>query len=226
MNASTSTTDSANELTQARPKRADARRNYQKVLTAARDAFADGGASTSLEEIARRAQVGIGTLYRHFPTRQALLEAVYIDEVTELCRSAADLADLPPWEALVGWLHRFVTYLGTKQALAPELLNYVERDASVFQSSRAALYAAGEPLLERAQQAGVVRPDTDLTEVIQMVGGIAKIPSNEPAQIDHILDMALDGLRYEPRAPRSAASYVAAPGTGFACAVRDEPRSV
>ncbi len=124
---------------------------------------------------------------------------VYVDEVRELCRSAADLAELPPWDALVGWLHRFVAYLATKQALAGELLNYVERDADVFQSSRAALYAAGEPLLERAQQARVVRSDTDLTEVIQMVGGIAKIQSSDPTQIDHILEMALDGLRY--RAP-------------------------
>jgi AcrR family transcriptional regulator len=196
-----STTDSASQLNQARPKRADARRNYEKVVAAARDAFAEGGVSTSLEEIARRAEVGIGTLYRHFPSRQALLEAVYVDEVEELCRSAADLAELPPWEAFVGWLHRFVAYLATKKALAGELMNYVERDAALFQSSRAALYAAGGPLLERAQQARVVRADTDFAEVIQMVGGIAKIPSSEPGQIDHILEMALDGLRY--RVPKA-----------------------
>jgi AcrR family transcriptional regulator len=189
-------TDTVDRLTQARPKRADARRNYEKVVAAARDAFAEGGTATSLEEIARRAQVGIGTLYRHFPSRQALLEAVYVDEVEGVCRSAVDLAELPPWEALVGWLHRFVAYLATKQALAQELLNYVDRDAELFQSCRAALWAAGGPLLERAQQARVVRGDTDLSEVIQMVGGIAKIPSSDPAQIDHILDIALDGLRY------------------------------
>jgi AcrR family transcriptional regulator len=190
------TTDTADPSARARPKRADAQRNYDRVVAAAREAFADRGASTSLEEIARRAQVGIGTLYRHFPTRQALLEAVYVDEVTALCRSAADLAELPPWEALVGWLRRFVAYMATKQALAQELLNYVERDSDLFHNSRAALYAAGGPLLERAQQARVVRTDTDLTEVIQMVGGIAKIPSGDPGQIDHILAIALDGLRY------------------------------
>jgi AcrR family transcriptional regulator len=181
-----------------RPKRADARRNYDKVLAAARDAFAEGGASASLEEIARRAEVGIGTLYRHFPNRQALLEAVYVDEVEDLCRSAADLDGLPPWDALVGWLHRFVGYMVTKQALAPELLDYVGRDAPVFQESRAVLYAAGGPLLERAQQARAVRADTDLAEVIQLVGGIAKIQVSEPGQVDHILDIALDGLRYRP----------------------------
>jgi AcrR family transcriptional regulator len=191
-----STTDTPNQLIQTRPKRADAQRNYEKVVAAARDAFADRGASTSLEEIARRAGVGIGTLYRHFPTRQALLEAVYVGEMEEMCRSAADLAELPPWEALVGWLHRFVAYLGTKQALAEELLSYIERDADLFQNCRAALYAAGGPLLERAQQARAVRGDTDLIQVIQMVGGIAKIQINEPEQIHHILDIALDGLRY------------------------------
>ena len=191
-----SATDTAGQFHRARPKRADARRNYEKVVAAAREAFAAGGASTSLEEIARSAQVGIGTLYRHFPNRQALLEAVYVDEVEELCRSADGLAELPPWDALVAWLHRFVGYLATKHALAGELLNYVDRDAEVFKSSRAALFAAGEPLLERAQKAHAVRTDTDLTEDIQMVGGIAKIQASDPAQINHILDMALDGLRY------------------------------
>ncbi len=82
------------------PKRADARRNHDKILAAARESFAEGGESTSLEEIARRAGVGIGTLYRHFPTRQALLEALYMEEVEEVCRSAAELEDSDTWEAL------------------------------------------------------------------------------------------------------------------------------
>jgi AcrR family transcriptional regulator len=192
------TADTADQLSRARPKRADARRNYDKVLAAARDAFAESGASTSLEEIARRAGVGIGTLYRHFPTRQALLEAVYVDEVEELCRSAADFAALPPWGAFVGWMHRFVAYMVTKQALAQDLLTYVDRDADLFKSSRAALYAAGGPILERAQASGAVRSDTDLAEVIQIVGAIAKIPATDPAQIEHILEVALDGFRYRP----------------------------
>ncbi len=178
-----------------RPKRADARRNYDKVVAAAREAFTERGASTSLEEIARRAQVGIGTLYRNFPNRQALLEAIYVDELEALCASAdADASD--PWDALRRWLQRFVGYMETKQALASELLDYVDRDAPLFQECRAALFAAGEPLLKRAQEAGSVRPDTDLAEVIQLVGQIAKIPTTEPGHIDHILDIALDGLRY------------------------------
>src|SRR5450755_1360539 len=147
---SVTSTDTALHPLRPRPKRADARRNYDKVLAAAREAFAEGGAATSLEEIARRAEVGIATLYRNFPNRQALLEAVYLDEVEALCASASDHDDLPPWDALVSWLHRFVEYMVTKQALAPELLGYFDRDAAVFRDSRAALFAAGGPLLERA----------------------------------------------------------------------------
>src|SRR5436305_10378542 len=108
-----------------RPKRADALRNYEKVLTAAREAFAERGSATSLEEIARRAGVGIGTLYRNFPSRQALLEAVYVDEVESLARSSAEFEILPPWDAFAAWAHRLVEYLATKHALAHELLEYL-----------------------------------------------------------------------------------------------------
>jgi AcrR family transcriptional regulator len=188
----------ATETLVVRPKRADARRNYEKVLAAARQAFAEGGESTALEEIARRAGVGIGTLYRHFPTRQALLEALYVDEVDEVCRSAAELHDADPWEALSSWFERVIGYIATKQALAHELLNYLDRDAQLFKICRASLFEAGEPLLRRAQEAGVVRPDVDVAEVIQMVMGIAKIPASDPAQTQHILRIALDGLRYRP----------------------------
>jgi AcrR family transcriptional regulator len=190
----------------ARPKRADARRNYEKVLAAAREAFAEGGESTALEEIARRAGVGIGTLYRHFPNRQALLEALYVDEVEEVCRSAAELDGADPWEALNGWFERFIGYLGTKRALAHELLNYLDHDAPLFQVCRASLFEAGEPLLKRAQEAGAVRPDVNIAEVIQMVVGIAKIPASDPGQTEHILRIALDGLRYRADSPVSPPS--------------------
>jgi AcrR family transcriptional regulator len=195
-----STTETSAETLIARPKRADARRNYDKVLAAAREAFAEGGESTALEEIARRAEVGIGTLYRHFPNRQALLEALYVGEVEEMCRSAAALDGADPWEALTRWAENFIGYLATKRALAAELLNYLDQDAELFQVCRSSLWAAGEPLLKRAQDAGVVRPDVDIAEVIQMVVGIAKIPTSEPGQVAHILRIALDGLRYRPEA--------------------------
>lgn len=194
-----STTEENAPALLARPKRADARRNYDKVLAAAREAFAGGGESTALEEIARRAGVGIGTLYRHFPSRQALLEAVYLEEVEAICRSAAkQLEGADPWEALTGWFEGFSGYLATKQALAAELLNYLDRDAQLFKASRAALFEAGEPLLQRAQAAGVVRPDVDIAAVIQMVIGLAKIPAADPRQTEHIVRIALDGLRYSP----------------------------
>jgi AcrR family transcriptional regulator len=179
-----------------RPKRADARRNYEKVLSAAREAFAEGGESTALEEIARRAGVGIGTLYRHFPNRQALLEALYVGEVEEMCRSAAELDGSDPWEALNTWFEGFVAYIATKKALAAELQNYLELDAPLFQTCRTSLFAAGEPLLKNAQEAGLVRQDVSIGDVIQMVVGIAKMPTSDPKQNEHILRVALDGLRY------------------------------
>ena len=181
-----------------RPKRADARRNYEKVLAAARDAFAAGGEATSLEEIARRAGVGIGTLYRHFPNRQALLEALYVNEVEELSRSTEQLDGLDPWEALNSWFERLMGYLATKRALHAELTNYLDPDAPLFQTSRAALFAAGEPLLKRAQDARVVRDDVDFSDVLHMVIGIGKVPTSDPEQIEHIIRIALDGLRYRP----------------------------
>lgn len=179
-----------------RPKRADARRNYEKLLAAAGDAFADLGTAASLEDIARRAGVGIGTLYRHFPTRQALLEAVYIDEVEEMSAKASDLGDLAPWDALVTWLRQFVRFAATKRALADEMLNTMDAEAPVFVSCRAAITEAGDMLLQRAQASGDVRPDTSFTDVGRMVAGIASIRTADPGQIERILDMALDGLRY------------------------------
>ncbi|HUA12622.1 MAG TPA: helix-turn-helix domain-containing protein [Solirubrobacteraceae bacterium] len=184
--------------TLSRPLRADAQRNRERLIAAARDAFAEHGASTSLEDIARRAGVGIGTLYRNFPNRQTLLEAVYVKEVQEVCRTADDVASLPPWEALAGWLDRVVSYLATKQALANELLDYVDRGAPLFTDCRRALFDAGGPLLERAQSSGVAREDTDIGEVVQIVGAITKIPGLEPGQREHMLRIAIDGLRARP----------------------------
>jgi AcrR family transcriptional regulator len=194
-----STAMSTTEELLTRPKRADARRNYEKVLAAAREAFAEGGESTALEEIARRAGVGIGTLYRHFPNRQALLEALYVNEVEEVCRSAAALDDGgDPGDALDSWFERLMGYLATKRALAAELLNYLDQDAALFRDCRASLFAAGEPLLRRAQDAGAVRPDVEFSDVMHMIVGIAKIPAADPRQTEHILRIALDGLRYRP----------------------------
>jgi AcrR family transcriptional regulator len=182
------------ELT-SRPKRADARRNYDALIKAAREALTEADRSASLEDIARRAGVGIGTLYRHFPTRADLIQAVYVEEVEALARSAENRMDESPWDALVDWLHGFVDYIATKQALADELFAIVEHNIEVFANCRAALDTAGEPLLKRAQAAGEVREDVEIREVVRMVAAIAKMPSAEPGEIERVLDVALDGLR-------------------------------
>jgi AcrR family transcriptional regulator len=183
------------DLTQ-RPKRADARRNYDKLIAAGREAFTEKGSAASLEDIARRADVGIGTLYRHFPTRQDLVEGVYLEEVEGVCRAADELADEPPWDALVTWLHSLVAFTRTKQVLGEALLEHMDREAPFFSKCRSALYDTGEPLLQRAQDAGVVRPEARVDDVLYMVSGIAKAATASPEDTARILDIALDGLRY------------------------------
>jgi AcrR family transcriptional regulator len=187
--------DLATSVPTQRPKRADAARNYDKLLVAAREAFTSQGEDASLEGIAKRAGVGIGTLYRNFPTRQALLEAVYIEEVEGICRAVQEFEGQEPWQALTAWLRRFADYATTKTALAGELMNYMDEGSDVFLHCRHALKAAGAPLLEAAQRSGDVRADVRFMDVVRMVGGIATIPNAEPGQVDRILAVALDGLR-------------------------------
>src|SRR4051795_7030483 len=150
-----------------RPQRADARRNFDALLVAARDVFADQGTDASLEEVARRAGVGIGTLYRNFPTRQDLFESVYISEVEELCGAARALADRDPWDAVVAWVHRFVGYVATKRAL----LEALSHASPVFRACRAEIEVAGEPLLQRAQDAGGGRADLTNDDFLRLISG-------------------------------------------------------
>jgi AcrR family transcriptional regulator len=180
-----------------RPQRADARRNFDRLLSAARDAFAENGTDASLEDIARRAGVGIGTLYRNFPTRQDLFDSVYAGEIEELCAAAEEVAALPPWQALVTWLERFVGYVGTKRAIY-EALN---RDSEMFRSGRTAMYAAGEPLLARAQDSGDARADVSFDDLLRMVSAITAAGFVDDGQRDRVLAVALDGVRVSP-APR------------------------
>jgi AcrR family transcriptional regulator len=184
-----------------RPKRADARRNYDKLIEAARGEFTESGSDASLENIARRAGVGIGTLYRHFPSRQDLLEATYLEEVEALCASADEFAGLEPWDALVGWLNRFASYASTKKALSAELLATIGMESELFSMCHTAIFAAGEPLLARAQEAGAVRADVTFSDVVRLVSGILMVRFAEPDQINRVLAVALDGLRYRPDAP-------------------------
>jgi AcrR family transcriptional regulator len=185
------------EIQLQRPKRADARRNYDKLVAAALALFTEEGTSAPLEDVAERAGVGIGTLYRHFPTRQALLEAVYVDEVEAMARAADDLSELPPWDALSQWLHQYVGFAATKRALNEALMEAAP-DSDVLLTCRTAIVGAGTALIERAQHAGVVRMDTNFMDVVRMVGGIAMVPTADPAQKERLLELALDGLRYQP----------------------------
>jgi AcrR family transcriptional regulator len=178
-------------VTVRRPHRVDARRNFDALLAAAREAFARNGTEASLEDIARRADVGIGTLYRNFPTRQDLFDAVYVGEVGALCQEAEEIARLPPWEAFVVWLRRFVAYVATKRAIS-EALN---RDSEMFRSCREAMYAAGEPLLTRAQESGEARTDVGFDDVLRMVTGITSAVFNDDEQRERVLGIVLDGVR-------------------------------
>ncbi|MFJ3304994.1 TetR/AcrR family transcriptional regulator [Streptomyces sp. NPDC086549] len=174
-----------------RPHRKDAARNYDALLAAAREAFAEHGAEASLEDIARRAGVGIGTLYRNFPTRRDLFESVYADEVNALCQAAVEVAELPPWEALTTWLNRFTGYMVTKRAVREAL----DDESEIFQACRDSMYGAGGPLLERAQKAGEARADMDFGDLVRMVAGITATSFEDDAQRDRVLAIALDGVR-------------------------------
>jgi AcrR family transcriptional regulator len=188
---------SETEIQHQRPKRADALRNHEKLVAAARAVFTEEGTSAPLEDVAERAGVGIGTLYRHFPTRQALLEAVYVDEVEGMARAADELGGLPPWDALSLWLHQYVGFAATKRALNEALVEAAP-DSDVLLTCRTALTRAGTGLIERAQSAGVIRADTSFSDVVRMVAGIAMVPTEDPEQKERLLDLALDGLRYQP----------------------------
>ncbi|WP_042406546.1 TetR/AcrR family transcriptional regulator [Streptacidiphilus carbonis] len=174
-----------------RPRRADAARNFDALLAAAREAFAENGADASLEDIARRAGVGIGTLYRNFPTRRHLFESVYAEEVNALGKVAADLAGDPPWQALTTWLRRFVDYTITKKAVRDAL----NGESDIFLACRDSLYESGGPLLRRAQQAGEARADMSFDDLLRMVSGITSAAFLDADQRDRVLDIALDGVR-------------------------------
>ena len=188
---------SQTEIQPQRPQRADARANHGKLVAAARALFSEKGTSAPLEEVAERAGVGIGTLYRHFPTRHALLEAVYVDEVEAMARAATELEELPPWDALSQWLHQYVGFAATKRALNEALME-TDPSSNVLLTCRTAISGAGTALVERAQAAGVVRSDTTFPDIGRMVGAIALVPTEDPEQKRRLLELALDGLRYHP----------------------------
>ena len=185
----------------ARPQRADAQRNVAKLLDAAREAFAAHGPNAPLDDIARAAGVGAGTLYRHFPTRLALLEAVYRDNVERLCADGERLAATePPGDALVDWLRAFVGIVSQKRGLAAALSDE-GRGRELFAECHVMINATGGELLDSAKAAGAIREDVVLGDLLKMVGAFAAAAEASPegsALAERLLSMAMDGLRPRP----------------------------
>ena len=185
------------------PKRADARRNYELLIEAATQAFAERGADdVSLEEIARRAGVGIGTLYRHFPARQNLLEAVYRDQVDGLEVLAGKLlTSEAPGEALGQWLRAFAAFGRTKRSLSTALVATIGKDSALLSECSRILRGCTEALLTRAQEAGEVRPDIQPYDLIKLTHGLIVAAESAPGdsgQIDRILSLMMGGLLVQP----------------------------
>jgi AcrR family transcriptional regulator len=175
-------------------KRADAERNRDKILAAARAAFADPEAEVSMAEVSRRAGVGMATLYRNFPGRRELLEALYTDEVDAICAAAENAEGGTPGARLAAWLHRFFAFFTSKHHIASELLAHTDDTNPIFSGSRARVLAAGRPLLAAAQYAHEVRDDLTLEQILDMIIAIATI-NGDPGYSRPILQTALDGLR-------------------------------
>ncbi len=182
--------------TAAVPMRADARRSHERLLAAATVAFAENGADAPLEDIARRAGVGIGTLYRHFPTRLDLQEAAYRTQVNTVCARGEELAgSASAGEAFAGWLRVLASYLVTKRGLASALIAARGRDSDVISACSQIMRDTAGRLLERAQQAGAVRADLTPMDVLMLVHGVVVATERTPEQADRLLSLTLDGLR-------------------------------
>ena len=185
-----------------KPLRKDAARNREKLLAAAVGLFAERGTEGSLEEVAKRAGVGIGTLYRHFPTRDALVEAAYRNEVAQL-RAAADelLAELPPDAALEAWMRRFVDYGSAKRGMRDALQSIAGGGADLFAETRGQVTEAVAVLLRAGAEAGTLRSDVEPEDVLRAMGAIWLVADGDDWAEDalRVLRLVLDGLRY--RAP-------------------------
>jgi AcrR family transcriptional regulator len=179
--------------------RADARRNHDRLLSEARTTFAEYGADASLEDVARRAGVGIGTLYRHFPNRHALLSAVFSDAVSDLLARSRELLDDPhPCTALVAWLRAIITHAGEYRGLSRALMTASHDDASELARCSGPMREAGSALLARAQQAGAVRPDVSIGDLLQLTNAIALAAEETPGDpelADRLLTLTLRGLK-------------------------------
>lgn len=160
-----------------RKPRVDAQRNRERILEVAKDAFTRSGANVSLDEVAKQAGVGAGTLYRHFPTRDALLEAVYRSEVAKLAAAEREFAGkLAPIEALRAWMLLFVDYIAAKQIIAPALNTMVGGPSKVFQATGGQVKDAIGALVKRAVESGDLRPDTEPLDLLRALVGVSNVP--------------------------------------------------
>ncbi|MEV5354779.1 TetR/AcrR family transcriptional regulator [Streptomyces sp. NPDC086081] len=187
-------------MAQVRPMRADARRNYERLLRVAAEAFAEHGEGASLDDIAKRAGVGSGTLYRHFPTRHALLEAAYLDRVEALAARADVLAaELPPGEALWEWLHELgigmIRMRGLKALLGPAV---TEGDAAGATACGDSVRSAAGRLVRAAREEGTLRADVEPMDVLRLAHGVAtasELADGEGRHIRRYLTLLTEGLR-------------------------------
>jgi AcrR family transcriptional regulator len=181
-----------------RKPRADAQRNRERILEVAKEAFTRSGANTSLDDIAKQADVGPGTLYRHFPTRDELLEAVYRTEVEKLAAAEREFAqDLPPIEALRAWMLLFVDYIATKQIIAPALNTLAGGPSKIIEASYAQVYEAIRALVKRAIKSGDIRKDLDPVDLLRALVGVAYMESspNWQQSARRLVDILITGSR-------------------------------
>jgi AcrR family transcriptional regulator len=190
--------DAAGEAKQ-RPLRADAQRNRDKLIEVATTAFTENGVDVALEEIARRADVGIGTLYRNFPTREALVLAVYRKQIDGLRVAARELPKtLGPADALREWMRGFVEYGAVKRGLVALLKSMMETETNLFDQARATLLESAGELMTAAADAGEIRPDIAPADVIRALGGICMATDRPDAGTAamSLVDLVFDGLRF------------------------------
>ena len=180
-----------------RPLRADAQRTRDLLLSAAVEAFSECGLEATLDAIAKKAGVGIGTLYRHFPTREALVEAAYRNELAVVCAAAPELlASLPPAEATRAWMDRFIDYMTRKLGMADALRGIIAAGADPYAHTFELLVGAIQPLLTASAEAGEIRSDIAAADVLVSLSGVALGAGANREQADRLLDLLMDGLRY------------------------------
>ena len=189
-------------IAQARKPRADSARNRQLLIDAAKAGFSEFGLNVSLEEIARRAGVGIGTLYRHFPTREAVVEAVYRREVEQLAEAVPQLLETSPAsEALHKWMHLFIDYIATKRLIAPSLQAAASRTSALRATSAELIASAISTLVKHAVASGEVRKDIDPSDLLRALVGVSygNPDAGWEASARRLIDILMDGLRRKSR---------------------------